>query len=284
MHRSGTSYVASVLQAAGISLGERLLGATFANVRGHFEDLDFTGLHARMLDAYRAANSGWTLTNREFIEQRFEADACSLIDARSQLPAWGWKDPRNTLFLDFWSRLLPEASFLFVYRKPWEVVDSLFRRGDAEIARDPLLSTRAWIEYNSRILRFVRACPQRAVLANVQGIAADVPGALARVRERLGYALAEPQVELFEKSFMRVLCRGSFEERAIATYAPQALDVYRELEAVADVKEPDSPDMRTAHAGDLAAPVMMHWQHLRSLETNLRLLHFRVDNATGAGR
>jgi hypothetical protein len=83
---------------------------------------------------------------------------------------------------------------------------------------------------------------------------------------------------------MNVLRRGSFEERAIATYAPQALDVYRELEAVADVKEPDSPDMRTAHSADLAVPVMMHWQHLRALETNVRLLHFRVDNATGAGR
>jgi hypothetical protein len=272
------------LQAAGVSLGRRLLGATFANVRGHFEDLDFTALHARMLEAYGAPNSGWTLRNSDRIERSFDDAARELIDARSAQPIWGWKDPRNAIFLDFWSRLLPDAAFVLVYRKPWEVVDSLFRRGDPDVARDPLLSTRAWIEYNTRMLRFFRAHPHRAVLVNVQGAAARAATFLALVRDRLGQPVAEPRETLFEPAFMHKVRRGSFEERVIATYVPEAIELYRELEEAADIAEPDSMDAQVLNPEDLATPIMMHWQHLRSLETNVRLLHFRVDNAAGTGR
>jgi hypothetical protein len=161
MHRSGTSYVASIVQAGGVVLGERLFGATFANLRGHFEDTDFSGFQERLLAAHGAARSGWTLQNHVAIEHRFENEALALIDARSHLALWGWKDPRNALFLDFWLRLLPDACFVFIYRKPWEVVDSLFRRGDWDIRCDPLLNTtRASFSFaaSSRDDRCSRTC------------------------------------------------------------------------------------------------------------------------------
>jgi hypothetical protein len=261
-------------------LGERLLGPSFANLRGHFEDLDFTGLHERMLVAHGAATSGWTLTNQPSVEERFKGEALGLVNARSHLPLWGWKDPRNALFLDFWSKLLPEACFLFIYRNPWEVVDSLFRRGDWDISCDPFLGARAWIEHNSRILKFHNERPERSVLANVHGIAANSNVLLALLRERFAIEIARPDRELFEKAFMVTLGRGSFEEHAIKTYVPRAFELYRQLEAAADVKGTGAADAEPVNPEDLGAPVLMQWQFLRSLESNVRLLHFRTQNTS----
>lgn len=277
MHRSGTSYVASVLKAAGVAVGERLFGATFANVRGHFEDLDFTALHVRMLQAHGVPTSGWIVVNQPEIERRFEREALELVAARAHLDAWGWKDPRNTLFLDFWLRLVPEARFLFVYRKPWEVVDSLFRRGDFDVTLDPLLGARAWVEQNARILRFRSEHPGRSLLVSAQRVSADETGFIALVRERFGLDMREPQQHLFDQSLLHLVGRRSFEELAIATYVPRAVELYRELEADADFGSTDVTEFEDPQPADLAVPVITHWQYIRSIESNARLLHLRTD-------
>jgi hypothetical protein len=277
MHRSGTSYVASVLQSAGVAIGERLFGPTFANVRGHFEDLDFTALHVRLLQALGAPSSGWVVVNRPEVERGFEHEALELVAARAHLEAWGWKDPRNTLFLDFWLRLVPDARFLFVYRKPWEVVDSLFRRGDFDITLDPLLGARAWVEHNERILRFRREHPGRSLLVNAQSVATDAAGFTALVRERFGLGVREPQQNLFDKSLLHSLRPRSFEELAIATYVPRALEIYRELDADADFGSLGAAACEPLEPADLAVPVITHWQYVRSIESNARLLLLRVD-------
>ncbi|MEL7418373.1 MAG: hypothetical protein AAGK10_07335 [Cyanobacteria bacterium J06555_3] len=40
MHRSGTSLTASLLQSAGVYLGDRLMSADSGNAKGYFEDWD----------------------------------------------------------------------------------------------------------------------------------------------------------------------------------------------------------------------------------------------------
>jgi O-antigen biosynthesis protein len=280
MHRSGTSYVASVLKAGGVAVGERLFGPTFANVRGHSEDLDFTAIHIRMLQALGVPTSGWIVLNQPEIEGRFEPEAHELVAARSHLDAWGWKDPRNTLFLDFWLRIAPDARFLFVYRKPWEVVDSLFRRGDFDITLDPLLAARAWVEHNARILQFRSEHPGRSLLVNAQSVAVDPAGFTALLNERFGLAVDKPQQELFEKSLLHSLRPHSFEELAIATYVPRAVELYYELDADADFGNLGAPDRTPLDPTDLAVPVITHWQYIRSVDNNARLLHLRTDAAT----
>ena len=48
-HRSGTSLVCQLLHRAGLFLGDELLGATFSNPNGHFEDAEVVELHERIL-------------------------------------------------------------------------------------------------------------------------------------------------------------------------------------------------------------------------------------------
>ena len=130
MHRSGTSYVASLLQQAGIDMGEHLLGANDSNPKGHFEDLDFLNFHGNVLQSQGLSSEGWVLQKNIPVPEAYLKEAETLLKKRSLKSFWGWKDPRTTLFLDFWSGVLPKAHFLFIYRLPWEVIDSLYRSGD----------------------------------------------------------------------------------------------------------------------------------------------------------
>ena len=48
-HRSGTSLVSQLLHHAGLFLGYDLMGATFSNPHGHFEDIQAYELHQQIL-------------------------------------------------------------------------------------------------------------------------------------------------------------------------------------------------------------------------------------------
>ena len=281
MHRSGTSYVASLLRAGGVHLGERLLGPNAANVRGHFEDLDFTDLQGRMLAAHGVSSSGWTVINRAAIEDRFAPAALDLAHARSGHEVWGWKDPRNALFLDFWSALLPDARFVFVYRKPWEIVDSLFRRGDRDIADDPLLALHAWIEHNERMLRFRKAAPERAIFVHVEPVADDTPAFLRLIEEKLSVHVAHcrREIDVFEPAMIRLTGPGCFEEQMTRLCFPDACKLYNVLERNADLPAGELVSEDAVDPAGLALPLFIQWFGLRALEGNARMLRLRADLA-----
>jgi hypothetical protein len=192
MHRSGTSLLASMFYHAGLHLGDQLLSPTRANPRGYFEDVEFVAFHDEVL-----RHLGTTMYLEPEPDGPVAAShrerAAGMIAARDARPAWGWKDPRTSLFLDLWLELVPDARFVFAYRSPAEVVDSLRRRGDAELQRRypgaaflarfgvPRYRTRRalelWCSYNERIVSFVEQHRARCRLARFDAFA-DVVGSL----------------------------------------------------------------------------------------------------------
>ncbi|MEO1623299.1 MAG: sulfotransferase, partial [Cyanobacteria bacterium J06632_3] len=123
MHKSGTSLTSSVLQASGVHIGENLMGPGPGNYLGHFEDMELYALHCHALASQGIHMDGWTAQSRVSMPQQFLPRVQNLLEHRQKSPRlWGWKDPRTTLFLDFWKQTLPNAKFVFVYRNPWEVV------------------------------------------------------------------------------------------------------------------------------------------------------------------
>ena len=100
MHRSGTSFTASILQSAGLDIGERLMASDTGNVKGHFEDGDFVEFHQNVLQSQGISVAGWTKQTRIQVQDRYLAEAAKLIKSRSKSSLWGWKDPRTTLFLE----------------------------------------------------------------------------------------------------------------------------------------------------------------------------------------
>ena len=239
MHRSGTSFVASALEAAGLPVGERLLTDFPGNPRGHFEDLDFVTVHE---DALASLPEGSFVTSDAALafdaEQR--ARVAALIAARGALPAWGFKDPRTTLFLDEWRRLLPRARWVLLYRHPLEVLTSILRRGiNRDVLAVPALGLRVWRAYNERLLAFHAAHPGESLLASIDAVGADVAGFVHRVAAGLGLGLDGARAaERFHAGDLRALALGTRAEAVLRTLHPDVAATLARLDAAADLARP----------------------------------------------
>jgi len=250
MHRSATSLTAMLLQSAGINIGQRLMPPTSENCDGYFEDLDFVEFHMRALRANGYADNGILAGGRLAMPERLIAAAVLLANARAGSPGpWGWKDPRTVLFLDFWKELLPDAAHVFVFRSPWEVVDSLFRRGtDEAICTNPPLALECWVHYNSLIRDFVVRHPTTCSLVEASDVANRPRTVLAGIQDHLGIALAEP--ESLSREGMLTSLAGSPRESFIRECAPEAAELYEDLQALAG----DSNRPRTTKPRRVAKP------------------------------
>lgn len=137
MHRSGTSMVARMLNLAGLYLGEdediNFTGPD--NVDGFWENRHFVQLNDQILlqndgawDMPTTISAEWKISNNA---QTLQNEASELIKKFEKWQFWGWKDPRNSLTIDFWKELLPSMKVIVCVRNPLEVARSLNRRGAA---------------------------------------------------------------------------------------------------------------------------------------------------------
>jgi glycosyltransferase involved in cell wall biosynthesis len=230
MHRSGTSLAAALLESAGLSIGERLMKGNWSNPRGHFEDMDFVDFQRDVLIELGLSKHGWVSSDLPRLPGDVVARARALVESkRGRGGGWGWKDPRTVLFLPLWSSLLPDARFALVYRAPWEVIDSLFRRGDAVFADDPELAIAMWLQYNRRILDISLSAPDHCVLANVSTIAADSAAWVDAVAGCLGVSLHGPQQSIYEA---KLLHSDQAEERVhvLLRLFPEVMELFATLE------------------------------------------------------
>ncbi|MBV8517690.1 MAG: glycosyltransferase [Acidobacteria bacterium] len=189
MHRSGTSFVASLVAAWNVRMGERFLAPDRHNPSGYFEDLDFEELDAQMLvDATpdEAGHRDWGWTESETFDAAplpaHRDAAAALVATRDRAGgAWGWKDPRTSLLLDFWDDVLErDARYLLIYRNPWEVADSMLRTGAAVWLTHPEYAAKIWAHYNRRILEFHRRNRERTLLVSIHRLLRE-PGAFASI-------------------------------------------------------------------------------------------------------
>lgn len=239
MHRSGTSLTASLLQSAGVHIGDRLMAEDTGNQRGHFEDLDFVELHQNILQSQGISIAGWTKETAISVQEQYLASARTLVAAREQHLVWGWKDPRTTLFLDFWAELIPSAKFIFIHRSPWEVVDSLFRRGDVIFKTNPNFAVHQWINYNRVILNFSDRHRERCLLFGIEDVIKNPQLIVNFINEKFALNLLAPQ-DLYEESLLKNNSSDSYRAAIIKQYFPQAFKLYLELQQKAQSKNSSS--------------------------------------------
>ena len=267
MHRSGTSFVASLLHAAGYGMGERQLAADRANRKGYFEDVDFLDLNRRMLRAAvpgdDAGHHDWGWTESERFDARafepFRSEANALVDARrAQGAPWGWKDPRTSRLLEFWHARLPEARYVLVYRFPWEVADSMQRLGADVFLRHPGYAPRIWLAYNQDLLTFFDAHRDRSILVSANALMHDASRLMPLLASRLGLTVADADLsaladpEIFESAGGRDPLAALF----LGTH-PACASMLASLEQDADIPSGDAGAMRTfAAPAPPAAPAV----------------------------
>jgi hypothetical protein len=265
MHRSGTSLLAALLERGGCRMGDPL-PADAHNPRGYYEDVDFLDLNRRMLTATVAAGPpghadwGWT-EDMDFdasgldvgLLDPFVAEADALV-ARRRIPGvdedapraegllgcWGWKDPRTSVLLDFWDARVPDARYVFVYRPPWEVADSMQRLGAEVFLRRPELAYRIWRHYNRALLAFARRHRDRTLIVSASALLRAPRDLLALVHSRFAIALDPAAVaEVAEPALLRAVdSRRPIASLAAAVHADCA-ELLRELEAIADLPSGD---------------------------------------------
>lgn len=231
MHRSGTSLTASLLQSAGLHIGRNLLEADHVNVKGHFENTDFYEFHMAVLKSQGVSSDGWTLQDNIEVPEEFVDRARELVEKNALSSLWGWKEPRTTLFLDFWAELLPTAKFLLIYRSPWDVADSLYRRGDELFKNQPDLAIKYWIFYNQKVLNFCNRYPDRCLLANIQTIVNYQNACTDEINRRFQTNLNPPDSKIYDPSLFKDGSASSGHRPSLIDhYFPEALEMYQELE------------------------------------------------------
>lgn len=278
MHRSGTSLTASLFGGAGVNLGDRLFGPNVGNSLGHFEDVGFLEFNMRALHSLGCNYEGYVTRPLPPLAPEFEEEAKQIIASRVAAGRqWGWKEPRTTLFLDFWDQLLPDARYAFVFRNPWDVADSLFRRGDAAFVVDPRLAIEVWVAYNRRIVEFVTRHPTRCVVFEISRLIAEPGQVFELVRSKLQLTLDAPpdyfRNDLFGKECSR---HGA---AIVRTLVPEAHDVYHLLRHLAG--EPAAEEAEpAADAASLAAYAVEEWARASRAAVRERKLHGEVAAAT----
>jgi len=231
MPRSGTSFTASLLQSAGLDVGQRLMKPGHGNVKGFFENLDFVEFHEMVLRSQGLNHIGWTVQEKVEVEEKFIEKAKEIIAKNSQNSTWGWKDPRTTLFLDFWLNLLPNAKFILIYRSPWEVVDSIYRRGDEIFFEEPELAVKIWINYNRNLLNFYNKFSENCLLFSVYSIANKTQLFIDSINAKFQMNLVNPTSNIYDNSLLHTPTMNAHRASLIAGSFPQALDIYQELNA-----------------------------------------------------
>jgi hypothetical protein len=273
MHRSGTSLIGSLMQSAGVHIGDKLLAGNSANPRGYFEDVDFYEFQEQLLrdrgQTYLYVNSPF-----EFEPTTAEIDrARQLIEERSQQPSWGWKDPRTSLFLSFWHQLLPDARFLFVYRHPLEVLLSLLRRGEFDTNLSPMAGLQAWQVYNAKILALCDEHPNRCLVVHIDGVIKNPTAFSDLIRNKLQIDSA-PGPEEFARIYQgNELQKTPFSKNirvVLPKIFPGLLEMYQHLNRVADLPsdqcEVDSADSHqfaplVQLTEDLPKPISLSIKH-----------------------
>jgi hypothetical protein len=177
--------VTRLLQACGLFLGsEEELGFDSNNGEPHFENVRFVELNDEILSRLGGSwnNPPEFLPGWEAMPEveTLTARAKKLIKRLSGQHYWGWKDPRNSLTLAFWRRLVPDLRLVICLRNPVEVAHSLRKRGDL-LGIPPF---QLWLTYYREALSAIP--PQQRVVTHYESYFEDPASELQRVANGIG--------------------------------------------------------------------------------------------------
>jgi len=130
MHRSGTTMLTNLLHDYGVFMGSQM--------EQNSEAIGFLKINESLL---RSSNASWS-NPLSYQHNKFNAeDILNILNKKSFIKTysggnenlfqdnlWGWKDPRNTLTIELWKEIFPDARIIHIYRNPIDVANSLMVR------------------------------------------------------------------------------------------------------------------------------------------------------------
>jgi hypothetical protein len=155
MHRSGTSCLARILNAAGLGVGAHLASeAQYDNLTGHWEPPEMIRINDRILSA---SGGAWNQVPEKLVVDDDVKHEIQLFLAQfTDAPVVGWKDPRLTITFPAWRPYLPDFQLVACVRHPHAVASSLAERGGITFEE----GVRLWTDYNERLLQHAAEVPR----------------------------------------------------------------------------------------------------------------------------
>ncbi|MBA3241946.1 MAG: sulfotransferase [Acidobacteria bacterium] len=187
--------VARLLHSCALFLGpeEELMQPTSANPEGYWEHMRFVKLNDRIIAQFGGLwndpppfPAGWEYAPEV---DPLLGEAEELIGRFRGYHNWGWKDPRNSLTLPFWRRLIPDLKVVVCVRNPLEVARSLFERGDTTSASQ----FRLWLTYYRQLLSAVP--PKQRIVTHYQSYFQDARPEVRRVSGWCGLRVSDETVD-----------------------------------------------------------------------------------------
>jgi len=251
MHRSGTSYLARLMQAMGVFIGDDLVGPKKGNPRGHFEAVPMLELHQKLIRA-RLPEDRRAFDDGMLVQEALGADlspaerdeAKAVIAAMQKDGYWGWKEPRTCLFLSLWKELLPESRSVIVYRHPLEVHQSLLRREHWDLALFPDQAIRSYCVYNKELLELAGG---EAFTFNANAGFEGLEGLTGMLEETFGLKRGTALPEFHAKEFNTMPISQTLHTLFGLVY-PEAAQVFDSLQEVSAIpykweKREDDPEL-----------------------------------------
>ncbi len=176
-------------------------------------------------------------------------------DLVSHIP-WGWKDPRNTVTLEFWQSVVPDLKIVLCVRNPLEVIASLLKRDKG------ISAAQVWLRYHEVLLETLASSPH--IVTNYETYFYDPAAEIRRIATFIDLAPSEQAIQ-----------------DAIATISP---DLHRNISVEALLeKEKDVPISVQKHYAALCAEAGPVYERMsqdeayqnKLLKTNLFLQHDR---------
>lgn len=281
--------VARLLNLGGVYLGqpEELYGPDdYTNPAGYWEFIKIVELNDALLAHF---GGSWQNPPADFpndlagLEKlaAFRPAALKALHSFEGHTPWGWKDPRSSLTLPFWSQLIPDLKLVICLRNPLNIVQSLVSR------QTPVRSGYALIEtYYHKLLQAVEQLKLPYIITHYDSYFYDGPAEINRVAEFCELEMSETQLEAACTSIQGQLRRHSASERDLlqSEIAFDGLEFYLELCAQAGPVyqqfRQSQPENSLEAELPLSTAVRQQWS-LERLEWALQQLQASQDQVYG---
>ncbi len=262
-HRSGTSLVANSMYANNVDMGTELMGPSFGNPKGHFEDVPLVNLHDRLLSIN---NTDWRysgyepLTVTEPMLALMKSYLSKRVSCVKEARVLGAKDPRAVFFLSHWENILGENLKAILVFRDWRYsVSSLLKRHSRELIQftspiqgrsvdytfwsSPDVAVKMWLASAEAMLRHKTAFPNNTLLFNQQAFISR-QDELKSTAENLGFDKAILDCREYQAALMQQNIPESLLALIPENLQRECDQKQAELAAVSDIYTEESVALR----------------------------------------
>jgi hypothetical protein len=132
--------------------------------------------------------------------------------------------------LDFWDSIIPHAKYVFVYRNPAEVYESVYKLKGIELfQKNPEYIEKCWRDHNKNILNFALKNRERCVIVNTNKLTQNPNALKPLLTEKLKLQICD---ENLENLVVKKHIRSKGEN---VNLSEETLQLYEELEKLNDL-------------------------------------------------